>query len=163
MTTLSVLNHPDECSICLEGMTIHSWGAITPGMTNVEKLISYIKTCKPAHQRWKATKVLIIDESEDILSVNLPRTERGSQSQWWMDTYSILLPPSRIDCGRRPTVPSVESRYLRVLNACIFSLHLLFAASSLSLEISFNYPLLRKAKTPISHLSVKHGPNASRT
>ncbi|KAJ3480472.1 hypothetical protein NLI96_g8332 [Meripilus lineatus] len=44
------------------GMTIHSWGAITPGMTNIEKLISYIKTCRPAHQRWKATKVLIIDE-----------------------------------------------------------------------------------------------------
>ena len=43
-------------------MTLHSWGAITPGMHNVEKLISYVKTCKPAHQRWKNTKVLIIDE-----------------------------------------------------------------------------------------------------
>ncbi|CAL1710116.1 unnamed protein product [Somion occarium] len=44
------------------GMTIHSWGAITPGMHNIEKLISYVKTCRPAHQRWKNTKVLIIDE-----------------------------------------------------------------------------------------------------
>lgn len=35
-------------------------------MTNIEKLISYIKTCRPAHQRWKATKVLIIDESEEV-------------------------------------------------------------------------------------------------
>ncbi|KAJ3554091.1 hypothetical protein NM688_g3284 [Phlebia brevispora] len=44
------------------GTTIHAWGAITPGMHNIDKLISYIKTCKPAHQRWKTTKVLVIDE-----------------------------------------------------------------------------------------------------
>ncbi|KAI0922844.1 hypothetical protein AcV5_010541 [Taiwanofungus camphoratus] len=44
------------------GMTIHSWGAVTPGMTNIDRQISCIKTCKPAHQRWKATKVLVIDE-----------------------------------------------------------------------------------------------------
>lgn len=46
------------------GMTIHSWGAITPGMTNIERQISCIKTCKPAFQRWKATKVLVIDEGK---------------------------------------------------------------------------------------------------
>ncbi|GBE89851.1 ATP-dependent DNA helicase PIF1 [Sparassis crispa] len=44
------------------GMTIHSWGAVTPGMHNIDRQISCIKTCKPAHRRWKATKVLIIDE-----------------------------------------------------------------------------------------------------
>ena len=44
------------------GTTIHAWGAITPGMHDVGKLVSYIKTCKPAFQRWKTTKVLIIDE-----------------------------------------------------------------------------------------------------
>ena len=44
------------------GTTIHAWGAITPGMHDIDKLISYVKTCKPAHQRWKNTKVLIIDE-----------------------------------------------------------------------------------------------------
>jgi ATP-dependent DNA helicase PIF1 len=44
------------------GTTIHAWGAITPGMHDIGKLISYIKTCKPAHQRWKNTKILIIDE-----------------------------------------------------------------------------------------------------
>lgn len=43
-------------------MTIHSWGAVTPGMHDIEKLISFVKTCKPAHKRWKETKVLIIDE-----------------------------------------------------------------------------------------------------
>ena len=46
------------------GTTIHAWGAITPGMHVIDKLISYIKTCRPAHQRWKATRVLIIDEGE---------------------------------------------------------------------------------------------------
>ncbi|KAH8102093.1 PIF1-like helicase-domain-containing protein [Cristinia sonorae] len=44
------------------GVTIHSWGAVTPGMHDIEKLISFIKTCRPAHKRWKDTKVLIIDE-----------------------------------------------------------------------------------------------------
>ncbi|KAH9931540.1 PIF1-like helicase-domain-containing protein [Fomitopsis serialis] len=44
------------------GMTIHSWGAVTPGMTNIERQISCIKTCKPAFQRWKTTKVLVVDE-----------------------------------------------------------------------------------------------------
>ena len=43
-------------------MTIHSWGAVTPGMHNVDRQISCIKTCKPAFKRWKDTKVLIIDE-----------------------------------------------------------------------------------------------------
>lgn len=31
-------------------------------MHDIGKLISCIKTCKPANQRWKNTKVLIIDE-----------------------------------------------------------------------------------------------------
>ncbi|OBZ77024.1 ATP-dependent DNA helicase pfh1 [Grifola frondosa] len=44
------------------GMTIHSWGAVTPGVHNIDRQIPCIKTCKPAHQRWKSTKVLIIDE-----------------------------------------------------------------------------------------------------
>ncbi|KAJ2988567.1 hypothetical protein NUW54_g9077 [Trametes sanguinea] len=44
------------------GMTIHSWGAVTPGLHNVDRQISCIKTCKPAFKRWKETKVLIIDE-----------------------------------------------------------------------------------------------------
>ncbi|THH21407.1 hypothetical protein EW146_g128 [Bondarzewia mesenterica] len=44
------------------GMTIHSWGAIAPTVDDVEKLVSYIRTAKPALQRWKTTKVLVIDE-----------------------------------------------------------------------------------------------------
>lgn len=43
-------------------MTIHSWGAVTPGMHNIDRQISCIKTCKPAFKRWKETKVLVIDE-----------------------------------------------------------------------------------------------------
>ncbi|KAI1792662.1 PIF1-like helicase-domain-containing protein [Ganoderma leucocontextum] len=44
------------------GMTIHSWGAVTPGMHNIDRQISCIKTCKPAFKRWRETKVLVIDE-----------------------------------------------------------------------------------------------------
>ncbi len=43
-------------------MTIHSWGAVTPGMHNIDRQISCIKTCKPAFKRWRETKVLIVDE-----------------------------------------------------------------------------------------------------
>jgi hypothetical protein len=45
------------------GMTIHAWGAVALNSSNVGTLISYIKTCKPALQRWKNTQVLVIDES----------------------------------------------------------------------------------------------------
>ncbi|KAI6041828.1 hypothetical protein EDC04DRAFT_2565165, partial [Pisolithus marmoratus] len=44
------------------GMTIHSWGAVTPGSNNIDSQIKCIRTCKPALQRWKNVKVLIIDE-----------------------------------------------------------------------------------------------------
>jgi ATP-dependent DNA helicase PIF1 len=44
------------------GMTLHSWGAIAPTVESIEKLISYIRTARPALQRWKTTKVLIVDE-----------------------------------------------------------------------------------------------------
>ncbi|GAW06344.1 ATP-dependent DNA helicase PIF1 [Lentinula edodes] len=44
------------------GMTIHSWGAVTPNCSDMNLLIKCIKTCRPALQRWKKTKVLIIDE-----------------------------------------------------------------------------------------------------
>ncbi|KAN0136869.1 P-loop containing nucleoside triphosphate hydrolase protein [Lactarius tabidus] len=44
------------------GMTLHSWGAIAPTVDNVEKLIKYIRTARPALLRWKTTQILIIDE-----------------------------------------------------------------------------------------------------
>ena len=50
-----------------QGMTIHSWGAVTPGMHNLDRQISCIKTCKPAYKRWRDTKVLVIDESTCLL------------------------------------------------------------------------------------------------
>lgn len=45
-------------------MTIHSWGAVTPGNNNIDSQIRCIRTCKPALQRWKNVKVLIVDEGE---------------------------------------------------------------------------------------------------
>ena len=48
------------------GMTIHSWGAVTPGQNDLDKQIRCIRTCKPALNRWKTTKVLIIDEGDEL-------------------------------------------------------------------------------------------------
>lgn len=36
--------------------------ARTPGLYDMDKLIRFIKTCRPAHRRWKAVRVLVIDE-----------------------------------------------------------------------------------------------------
>ena len=47
-------------------MTIHSWGAVTPGQTDLDKQIKCIRKCKPALNRWKTTKVLVIDEGEPL-------------------------------------------------------------------------------------------------
>ncbi|KAF8438337.1 hypothetical protein L210DRAFT_854525, partial [Boletus edulis BED1] len=46
------------------GMTLHSWGAVTPGSNDIDSQIRCIRTCKPALQRWKNVKVMIIDEGE---------------------------------------------------------------------------------------------------
>ena len=43
-------------------MTLHSWGAIAPTVDNIDKLIRFIKTARPALLRWKTTQILIIDE-----------------------------------------------------------------------------------------------------
>jgi hypothetical protein len=43
-------------------MTLHSWGAIAPTVDNIDKLIKYIRTARPALLRWKTTQILIIDE-----------------------------------------------------------------------------------------------------
>lgn len=101
-------------------MTIHSWGAVTPGMTNIDRQISCIKTCKPAHQRWKATKVLVIDEGLwKIISGGLGHQDnwlwtdvKTPQSPWLMDNCSRCWPPLRIDCVKSRTDRSAAFRYL---------------------------------------------------
>lgn len=64
-------NTSDHLAVCastgiaaqnIGGTTIHAWGAVTPGMHDIGKLISFIKTCRPAHRRWRMVRVLIIDE-----------------------------------------------------------------------------------------------------
>ena len=47
-------------------MTLHSWGAIAPSVDSVDKLISYIKTARPALLRWRKTQILIIDEGTPL-------------------------------------------------------------------------------------------------
>lgn len=49
-------------------MTLHSWGAIAPSVDNIDKLLSYIKTARPALMRWKRTQILIIDEGTAYIS-----------------------------------------------------------------------------------------------
>lgn len=63
-TILNRLGHHDTDTLAGIGMTIHSWGAISPMVEDVEKLIRDIRTAKPALQRWRETKVLVIDESK---------------------------------------------------------------------------------------------------
>ncbi|KAG9308098.1 PIF1-like helicase-domain-containing protein [Chiua virens] len=64
-------NKPDHIAVTastgmaasnIGGMTIHSWGAVTPGKTDIDFQIKCIRTCKPALTRWKNVKVMIIDE-----------------------------------------------------------------------------------------------------
>lgn len=89
-------------------MTIHSWGAVAPNSTNVDTLISYIKKCKPALQRWKNTQVLVIDEGMYLpdysfdFRVLIFNTMVGiKQSRWSMDTCLIQSLLSLIDCVLR--------------------------------------------------------------
>lgn len=67
------VGHDWVLTIQLEkGMTIHSWGAVSPTTNNVGQQIACIKTCKPAFQRWKRVKVLIIDEGTYATQLALP-------------------------------------------------------------------------------------------
>lgn len=62
---------PEQLAVCastgiaaqnIGGTTIHAWGAVTPNIYDIGKLISFIKTCRSAYRRWKTVRVLIIDE-----------------------------------------------------------------------------------------------------
>lgn len=44
------------------GMTLHSFGGIGLGEDPVSRLVDKIRKNRKAHQRWKSTKVLVIDE-----------------------------------------------------------------------------------------------------
>ena len=57
-------------------MTIHSWGAVAPAQSDVEKQAKNIRAYKPALNRWKTTKVLVIDEGQCLSC----RPYRGRES-----------------------------------------------------------------------------------
>ena len=63
---VSAASWSDPLTLFLTGMTIHSWGAVTPGQTDLDKQIKCIRKCKPALNRWRTTKVLVIDEGERL-------------------------------------------------------------------------------------------------
>lgn len=71
-------------------MTIHSWGAVTPGMHNIDRQISCIKTCKPAYKRWRETKVLIVDEGPCFIAVDIDNAFNSfwTQYQWSTENSS---------------------------------------------------------------------------
>jgi hypothetical protein len=140
-------------------MTLHSWGAIAPTVDNVDKLISYIKTARPALLRWRATQVLIIDEGTPLqlirkrsaysvfgdFSVNGGWTlvrenlcychstqEEDRQAVWWYPGWT----PCLCQC---PWV---------IMTLC----------SLLSRATSSSYlPSPREVNNPSSHLSAMHG------
>lgn len=65
------------------GRTIHSWGGVVPGQLDLDKQVKSVLACKPAHDRWRMAKVLIMDEGErpmpPIASVDV-RVNGGSVS-----------------------------------------------------------------------------------
>ncbi|KIK17676.1 hypothetical protein PISMIDRAFT_110943, partial [Pisolithus microcarpus 441] len=78
------------------GMTIHSWGAVTPGSNDIDSQIKCIRTCKPALHRWKSVKVLIIDEGRYPSSVNT----RYSYV-WHLSVYAGRAPVRHINQDSR--------------------------------------------------------------
>ena len=82
---------PYQCALKqTQGMTIHSWGAVTPGMHNLDRQISCIKTCKPAYKRWRDTKVLVIDESMSAFDFIYLLSEEGAVSMVDGQTFDTL-------------------------------------------------------------------------
>lgn len=111
---VTLADRPSDSLVpCSAGMTIHSWGAVTPGQTNLDKQIKCIRTCKPALSRWKTTKVLVIDEGECCDCKSRLTTERTKmQFPWWTATCSTLCHPSPKVCGRRPSGHLAACRYV---------------------------------------------------
>jgi ATP-dependent DNA helicase PIF1 len=50
----------------IEGVTLHSFAGIGLGKKSSEVLVSAIQRNESVHNRWLATKVLIIDEGQII-------------------------------------------------------------------------------------------------
>ena len=46
----------------IDGTTIHAWAGIGIGEGDIDALIKKVRSNKPAYQRWKSTRALIIDE-----------------------------------------------------------------------------------------------------
>jgi ATP-dependent DNA helicase PIF1 len=111
------LRSPDLVAPSSTGMTIHSWGAVTPDQADLDKQIKRIRTSKPALCRWRTTKVLIIDEGEHIDSRSHLRTlsVNWTQFPWWTDTYSIYSHQSRSVFRRALSCHLGAYRYISVV------------------------------------------------
>ncbi|KAK0200720.1 PIF1-like helicase-domain-containing protein [Desarmillaria ectypa] len=72
------------------GQTLHAWGAVAPTVDDLDNLIKCIRTCRPALQRWKKAKVLIIDESASVFSNIVCKFTAGSLYGGWISIQSAL-------------------------------------------------------------------------
>jgi hypothetical protein len=97
-------------------MTLHSWGAIAPSVDSVDKLISYIKTARPALLRWRKTQILIIDEGMPLHHAIREKPHSVilfiDQCRWWMGICSKKYVRSLLGSGRRLIGHLVASRWV---------------------------------------------------
>lgn len=60
-------------------------------MHDIGKLISFIKTCRPAHRRWKAVQVLIIDEGEPTTTTT-HSSSHSARAAWRLSRLTCRYP-----------------------------------------------------------------------
>ena len=67
-TIYNLVGQPQLCCTMFAGMTIHSWGVVSPSQDDLNKQIKCIQGCKPALNQWRKTQVLIVNEGEHLNS-----------------------------------------------------------------------------------------------
>ena len=84
-------------------MTVHSWGAVTPGNDDVDSQVRCIRTCKPAYQRWKNVKVMIIDEGESYKCARSPSAKTRGTAVSMLDGHLFNTLAALADRLRKKT------------------------------------------------------------
>ncbi|KAI0292857.1 PIF1-like helicase-domain-containing protein [Russula brevipes] len=127
------------------GMTLHSWGAIAPSVDDLDRLLSYIRTARPALLRWKRTQILIIDEVSMV---------DGHLFEKICSIAARLRKKTDRPFGGIQVSPAVVGARLSAVDDALRSLS--------SLVTSFSYPLSPKMENRLSlHSNAMHGKRAS--
>ena len=148
-------------------MTLHSWGAIAPSVDSVDKLISYIKTARPALLRWRKTQILIIDEGTPL---------RHASREEPYSVFCLLITVSMVDGHLFEKICEIAARLRKKTDRPFGGLQVgsvnfreylqmtMMPRSSSSLAISSSCPRSLKMANNLSLLSsVMHGKHASST